>query len=90
MISETTHHNALVHIVVPPTVEDLIELMCIATVHWRDVAEGLGFVKHRFDENYETDSRYHGATWGKLAQVLSGIGEDSLARQAGGDDVCWV
>lgn len=57
MISETTNHNALVHIVVPPTVEDLIELMCIATVHRRDVAEGLGFVKHHFDENYETDMR---------------------------------
>ena len=72
-------------------------LYCVA-VRWKDIAEGLGFVEHHIDEiftNNETDVACLqdvmeqwmrlGPTWEKLAQVLSDIGEDSLAQQAGVD-----
>lgn len=80
-----------------------MELLYIAAVRWKDIAQGLGFVDHHIDEIYtnnETDlACLHdvmeqwmrlGPTWEKLALVLSDIGEDSLARQAGGDGECWV
>ena len=93
----------VLHIAVPPSVEDVMKLLYRASVRWRDIAEGLGFVEDHIDQIYtnnETDVgclqdvmeqwMRLGPTWKKLAQVLSDIGEDSLARQAGGDSECWA
>ena len=85
----------------PPTVEAVVSLLRCVAVHWRAIAEGLGFDEDHIDEidtNNETDVACLqdcmkqwmrlGPTWKKLALVLSDVGEDSLAQQAwSGDDV---
>ena len=96
-------YGNVLHIAVPLSVEDVMKLLYSVAVRWRDIAEGLGFVEDHIDQIYtnnETDVgclqdvmeqwMRLGPTWKKLAQVLSAIGEDSLAQQAGGDSECWA
>ena len=95
--------NGLLHIAVPPSVEDVMEVLYGAALRWKDIAEGLGFTEDHIDEIYtnnETDVgclrdvmeqwMRLGPTWDKLAQVLHDIGEDSLAQHAGGGGECRV
>ena len=75
-----------------------MKLLYSVAIRWKDIAKGLGFVEHHINEiltNNETDVACLqdvmeqwmrlGPTWEKLAQVLSDIGEGSLAQQAGVD-----
>ena len=74
-----------------------MSLLWSVAIHWRAIAEGLGFDEDHIEEiftNNETDGACLqdcveqwmrlGPTWKKLALVLSDVGEDSLAQQAGG------
>lgn len=71
--------------------------------HWKEIAERLGFTEEDIDEiftNNDPDAeclrdvldRWNNwvGNWQKLAQVLNDMGEDSLARQVGGDGECSV
>ena len=70
-------------------------LWCVEPRRWKEIADGFGINKDLVDEiftNNELDNAClqdcvqkwmkFGPTWGKLATVLKGMGEESLAGQA--------
>ena len=80
----------------PPTVETVMSLVSGVSSQWKVIAEGVGFGEDLIDEidtNNDTDEACLqdcveqwvsklDPTWQKLALVLTGMGQESLAQQA--------